>query len=106
MAIASILHRLSGIALFLFFPAVLYFFDLSAQGPDGFEEIHRLFMCLIPKLIIWIFTIALIYHFLAGVRHLLMDIGIGETVCAGRRSSIIVIFLSIIFTIFLGMKLW
>lgn len=106
MAIASIFHRLSGIVLFIFFPWMLYSFALSKDGAEGFAKIQTLWATSYVKLILLAFFAAVIYHFLAGIRHMIMDLGYGESLVAGRRSAIFVIALSIILTLLLGIKLW
>lgn len=107
MAIASILHRISGIGLFLLLPLMLYFLKLSLASAASFEHLHMLIAtCAWYKLVILAFTSAFMYHLLAGIRHLLMDMGFGETLVAARRSSFVVIGLSAIGSILLGAYLW
>lgn len=106
MAIASILHRISGIVLFLLFPFMLYLLSLSLNNPQSFAHVKILLEGPWYKLMLWAFTAALLYHFLAGVRHIIMDFGFGESVCAGRRSAVIVIALTVILTILLGIWIW
>ncbi len=106
MAIVSILHRISGILLFLLFPVFLYFGHLSIQSPASFGELQGFLVHPFGKLMTWAFLSALIYHLFAGIRHILMDIGFGETLIAGRRSAIAVIVLALIFILILGFWLW
>ena len=106
MAIASILHRISGIILFLLFPLLLYSLSRSLTSPETFLQIKTLLTGPFYKLIVWAFGAALMYHFLAGMRHLIMDLGYGESVCAGRKTAVIVIALTVVLTIFLGIWLW
>ncbi|AHE66103.1 succinate dehydrogenase, cytochrome b556 subunit [Legionella oakridgensis] len=106
MAIVSILHRISGIILFLLFPMLLYLFSLSLTSPLTFQDMSRILANPYCKLLLWAFSSALIYHLLAGIRHLLMDMGFAEGLETGRRSAIIVIILAIILIIFLGIWIW
>lgn len=106
MAIASILHRLSGIVLFILFPYILYLLNMSLKDEISFNGMVSLFEKTGIKFILWVFCSAWMYHAIAGVRHLIMDLGFGESLEAGRRSSILVIVLSILFIIFLGMRIW
>ncbi|MCH9756401.1 MAG: succinate dehydrogenase, cytochrome b556 subunit [Gammaproteobacteria bacterium] len=107
MAIASILHRVSGLVLFLLLPVMLYFLRESLVSLASFEHLKMLIMtCALHKLVIWAFSSAWIYHLLAGVRHLLMDTGIGETAEAGRKSALIVIGLSVLASMAMGVCLW
>lgn len=107
MAIVSILHRISGVGLFLLLPMMLYFLKLSLASAASFEHFHMLLTtCVWYKLVILAFTAALIYHLFAGIRHLLMDMGLGESLVAARRSSFVVIGLSVLATFLLGVYLW
>jgi succinate dehydrogenase / fumarate reductase cytochrome b subunit len=107
MAIASILHRISGIGLFLLLPLMLYFLKLSLASASSFEHFQMLLAtCVWYKLAILAFTSALIYHVFAGIRHLLMDMGFGESLVAARRSAFVVIGLAVMGTLLFGASLW
>ncbi len=106
MAIASILHRVSGIILFLLLPYMLYFLGQSLQSEEAFMLLKMQLAAPGYKLVLWAFSAALTYHILAGIRHILMDIGWGEHLDAGRRSAVLVIAVSIILTLFLGIWIW
>lgn len=106
MAIASILHRISGLVLFLLLPFMLYCLDLSLKSAESFVNLHILLTNPFWKLCLWAFAAALVYHLLAGIRHLIMDLGYGEALCAGRRSAVLVIVLAVILTILLGIWIW
>jgi succinate dehydrogenase / fumarate reductase cytochrome b subunit len=107
MAIASILHRISGVILFLFLPFILYFWAKSLKSADQFAAVSALFQGSIAyKMMLWAFAVAWIYHVLAGIRHMVMDLGWGESVAQGRFSALLVITLSIIAAISLGFQLW
>lgn len=105
MAIISILHRISGVVLFLLLPFMLFLLDASLQA-----EKWTTFLSLVVnpycKLVLWAFSVALMMHLLAGIRHLLMDMGIGESLKAGRYSALLVLALTGILTIFLGIWIW
>lgn len=102
MAIASVLHRISGVVLFLLLPFMLYIFSQSVQSEASFAEMKNFLANPVYKLILWAFGTALIYHVIAGIRHLLMDMGFGEHLSTGRRTALIVIVLAVISSIFLG----
>ncbi|CDZ75891.1 Succinate dehydrogenase cytochrome b556 subunit [Legionella massiliensis] len=106
MAIASILHRISGLVMFLLLPYVLYLLHLSLKSAESFGQFQQMLTSPYCKLLLWAFTVALVYHLLAGIRHMIMDLGYGESVCAGRRSAVLVIALAVILTIFLGIWIW
>lgn len=106
MAIVSILHRISGIFLFLLFPFLLYFGSLSLQSNESYQELHALMVHPLGMLFSWVFLSALIFHLVAGIRHIIMDLGFGETLIAGRRSAIFVMVLAFILILGLGFWIW
>lgn len=105
-AIVSILHRLSGVVLFLFVPFLLWVLNQTLASPDDFTNVQHLLMMPVCKWFIWGFISALIYHLLAGTRHLIMDFGLGESLRAARLSSWLVISIAILFSVALGIWLW
>ncbi|KTD28051.1 succinate dehydrogenase cytochrome b556 subunit C [Legionella maceachernii] len=106
MAIASILHRISGLILFLLMPFILYLLSKSLSSAISFMQMQVLLQSPFHKLLLWAFSAALVYHLLAGIRHMIMDLGYGEEVKAGRQTAIWVIALAVILTIFLGIWIW
>ena len=106
-AIVSILHRMSGILIFLLMPFMLYELQQSLLSPENFMKTQECFQtCGIMKFLVWVFLSGLIYHGLAGVRHLLMDLGVGESAVAGRKSACLVLGLAFILIVCLGISLW
>jgi len=105
-AIVSILHRLSGVLLFVCIPFLLWAFHLSLATPEGFHQAEHFFTIFWVKGIIWFSLVGLMGHTIAGIRHLLMDIGIGESRMAGRISAWIVVGLSVVLAVFAGIWLW
>lgn len=106
MAIVSILHRLSGLALFILMPAILYFFGASLKSPQSFQNLQLMFKLTTYKIVLFLFCAALIFHLFAGIRHLLMDIGYGEALHSGRHTAIFVMAMAAIFIILLGIWIW
>ncbi len=106
MVIASILHRISGVVLFLLLPMMLYFFSLSLQSSISFSQLQAKLGEPGYKFFLWAFGAALIYHVLAGIRHLVMDCGWGESLVAARRSAQVVIVLALILMLGFGVVLW
>jgi succinate dehydrogenase cytochrome b subunit len=105
-AIISILHRLSGIFVFLLIPFLLWMLDIALGSTAGFKHIQILLTNPIAKLILWLILTALWYHLIAGTRHLLMDIGIGESLRNARLSGLITIVITLIAAILTGIWLW
>jgi succinate dehydrogenase / fumarate reductase, cytochrome b subunit len=106
-ALVSIGHRISGVIMFLLLPLSLYtlshFVMVKSQSVTcGCVLDSHLFF----SLLIWVFMVATIFHAIAGVRHLLMDLGIGESFEAANRSAALVIFLLLLTMIVTGVWLW
>lgn len=97
VAIASILHRLSGVVVFVLVPVLLWILDKSLSSPEGFEYIkNEVFGNIFVRLVVWVFVAGLIYHFIAGVKHLLADLGFNEELQSGRTAATISLILSVI----------
>ena len=105
-AIASIVHRITGIAVFVGIAFLLYGLDLSLSGPTGFDSVADVMAHPLAKLVVWGTLSALAYHLVAGIRHLVMDIGVGETLEGGRLSAQIAFGVSIVLIILLGVWIW
>ncbi|MCY4426220.1 MAG: succinate dehydrogenase, cytochrome b556 subunit [Halieaceae bacterium] len=82
-ALVSILTRVSGVFLFVGMAVLLYMLDASLASESSFEGLRRTLATVPAKLVIWAIVSVLIYHVAAGVRHLLADLGIGETLRGG-----------------------
>ncbi|WP_230388846.1 succinate dehydrogenase, cytochrome b556 subunit [Piscirickettsia salmonis] len=105
-AISSILHRISGILVFILIALLLWGLEQSLASEAGFKSITQILGSTWVKFGVWVFLSALMYHLVAGVRHLLMDIGIGETKQGGRAGAMLVLALSIVLIVALGYWLW
>lgn len=105
-ALASIAHRISGVVLFLALPLLLWMLDRSLASPQAFADVQELLSSVLAKLVLWGILAALIYHLVAGIRHLFMDMGIGETLEGGRRGAFTVFAVSIILILLAGVWVW
>jgi succinate dehydrogenase / fumarate reductase, cytochrome b subunit len=86
-ALASIAHRLAGLLLALLIPIVLYLLDLSLRGQDGFDQAIEWLRLDAVRLLLLIPIWALSHHLLAGLRYLLIDIGIGVELGTARHTA-------------------
>jgi len=105
--IISILHRISGFVMFLAIPVLLYILDLSLESEATFEQVSTLssdsFFCF---LVVWAILGATLYHMVAGIKHLFMDAGYGETLEGVQKGSKIVIAITAVLVLILGVWLW
>ncbi|PYD26800.1 succinate dehydrogenase, cytochrome b556 subunit [Pseudomonas savastanoi] len=105
-AYTSILHRISGVILFVGIAIMLYAMDKSLASEEGFGEVKACLTSPLAKLIIWGLLSALLYHMVAGSRHLIMDSGVGETLEGGKLGSKIVIAVSVVLILLAGVWIW
>ena len=105
-AIASILHRVSGVIIFLLIPMFLWMLQATLSSPQEFESMRECLTSPWGKLFIWGGLSALAYHLIAGIRHLIMDCGVGESKEAGRRTAWLVMIISFLAIVTLGYYIW
>ncbi|WP_440088341.1 succinate dehydrogenase, cytochrome b556 subunit [Pseudomonas fragariae (ex Marin et al. 2024)] len=105
-AYTSILHRISGVILFVGIAIMLYAMDKSLASEEGFGEVKACLTSPLAKLVIWGLLSALLYHLVAGIRHLIMDAGVGETLEGGKLGSKIVIAVSVVLILLAGVWIW
>ena len=105
--IVSILHRVSGALLFLAgTPVLLAGVAASLASPESFAELKAGFAHPLAKLVIVGFVWAYLHHFCAGIRYLLLDLHQGIELAPARRSSTVVLVVSIALTLIIGARLW
>jgi succinate dehydrogenase cytochrome b subunit len=106
-AIVSILHRVSGAFLFLVgIPVLLWGVHASLASPETFAQWKSVMAQPLWKLIALGLAWAYIYHLLAGLRHLALDVHVGVELAPARRSSAIVLILSLLLTVIVAVRLW
>jgi succinate dehydrogenase / fumarate reductase, cytochrome b subunit len=109
----SILHRVSGALMFVLMPLVIWMFDTSVSSEASFERFTSAFTAGIGFVPGWLVTLAVLgllwaylHHFIAGVRHLWMDVTHSVSKAQGHSSAIATLVLSLALTIALGAKLY
>ncbi len=105
-AYTSILHRISGVILFVGLAVLLYALDKSLESEDGFKQVAAFLASPLAKFVIWGLLSALLYHLVAGIRHLIMDVGVGETLEGGKLGSQIVLVVSAVVIVLAGVWIW
>jgi succinate dehydrogenase / fumarate reductase cytochrome b subunit len=112
--IVSILHRVSGILMFLLMPFIIWMFDTSISSEISFAKFKAVFnngFSFVPGVLVKLVALALIWaylhHFIAGLRHLWMDVShTAVTKEFGKSSAIVTLVLSVLLTVVLGLKLF
>lgn len=97
----SILHRVSGVGLFLCLPVLLWLFAASLTSTESFATFKAVFASLPVKVIVAGLIWAFVHHFCAGIRFLLLDMHVGIEKEAARKSAGIVLAVSIPLTLIL-----
>jgi succinate dehydrogenase / fumarate reductase cytochrome b subunit len=103
---ASILHRVSGIGLFLMLPLLIWLFELSLKSPESFQTLQAVTANPFVKLILIGLLWAFLHHFCMGIRILLIDVHVGVEKAKASASAKAVLAVSLILTLVLGAKLW
>ncbi|MBU2976969.1 succinate dehydrogenase, cytochrome b556 subunit [Alteromonas sp. C1M14] len=105
-AVSSILHRITGVAMFFALLFVIWAWAVSVSSPEGFANVQTIMDGVIGKLIAIGTASALIYHILGGIRHVIMDMGHWEELESGNNSARAIMALWIVLTVVLGVVLW
>lgn len=105
-AITSILHRISGVVIFAGVALLLYLLQLSLESAAGFAEVAALLDNVLIKFLSWSVLAALLFHLIAGIKHLLLDMGIGESLAGGVLGAKLTLVFSCIAMIAAAYWLW
>lgn len=100
-AVASILHRITGLMLVLMLPIIIYGLGLSLQGKEGFNQVILILKSPAGQFLFFLIIASTFYHLLAGLRFLLIDLDIGQSLTSARRSAQMVILTTIVVMVLL-----
>lgn len=112
--IVSILHRVSGVLMFALMPFIIWMFDRSISSELSFAKFTSAFnqgLWIFPgwfiKLVVLALIWAYLHHFIAGLRHLWMDVS-HKAVSKefGTTSAVVTLAASVLLTLVLGAKLF
>ena len=104
--IVSILHRVSGLALFFALPLLLLMLQYSLTSIETYTRLQGLFTLPLVKLAMLGLLWAFLHHFCAGLRYLAIDLHYVRDLAGARYSSKVVLVASLALTVFFGVKLW
>lgn len=104
-SLTSIMHRMTGIALYLSIIAICWFVTYYAYQIDGSQQSEQC-DCLLKDILSYAFygaivalTFSLYYHFCNGVRHLFWDFGKGFEISTAKKTGLLSITCALVFTI-------
>jgi succinate dehydrogenase / fumarate reductase cytochrome b subunit len=106
-SVVSFLHRVTGALLLVFgIPLLLAGVDASLASPESYANLRATLDQPLAKLVLIGLAWAFFHHLCAGIRHLLLDVHIGMELAPARRSSVIVLIVSLALTLVVAAKLW
>ena len=103
---ASILHRVSGVIMVFAIGILLFTLSTSLSSAEGFAQIQGYLDGFFFKFIIFGCLSALTFHVLAGVRHLLMDLGHFEELASGNASAKLIMVIWLAVSAVIGVWIW
>jgi len=102
----SILHRASGVLLFLFIPFLLWSLQGSLASIDSYTSFQSTLANPLVKLLVFGMVWAFLHHLFAGIRYLALDLHLGIELGPARASSTAVLIASIALAVIVGVRLW
>ena len=105
-AIASILHRVTGVITFIAVGILLWLLSLSLSSPAGFMQAADLIDGWFVTVILWGILTILAYHIVGGVRHLMMDMGYFEELDTGALSVKVTFAVTAVLSLLAGIMVW
>ena len=102
----SVLHRISGLLLFLALPLLLLMLQYSLRSIETYTQLLAVLAHPLAKLMLLGLLWAFLHHFCAGLRYLAIDLDYGVKLAQARASSKAVLVVSLVLTALLGAKLW
>lgn len=104
--VVSILHRVSGLLLFLMLPLLLTMLQYSLRSIETYTQLAGVLQNPFIKLILLGLLWAFLHHFCSGIRYLAIDLDYGVGLGQARASSRWVLIVSLGLTALLGAWLW
>ena len=98
----SILHRVSGLLLFVSLPLILWMFQASLRSIETYTQLINILQYPLSKLFLLGLLWAFFHHFCAGIRYLAIDLHIVSSLAKARSSSWWVLGVSLLFTVVVG----
>lgn len=100
--VMSIVHRITGVALYLGTLLVAWWLIAAASGPDYFDFVQTYLGAWFGRLILFGFTWALMHHMIGGVRHLIWDTG----ALFDKNTSTKLAYATLILSVILTLVVW
>ena len=105
-AVISILHRISGAALFIFLPFLLFLFQASVSSQESYADFQNFLANPWLKLVVIALLWGFLHHFCAGIRYLALDVHWGTELRTARATSWAVLAVSLLIALIIGARIW
>lgn len=105
-AFVSVLHRVSGLFIFLLLPFILYLLSSSLTSEITFDYLKGFTSGWFVKLVILALSWSYLHHFCAGIRHVIMDTHVGLDKDSARKSAVSVLVVSLLLAALVALKLF
>ncbi len=105
-AIVSILHRVSGVGMFVGMVFVIWAWATALQSAEDFMMVQDILGGVFGKIIAIGTVSLLIFHMVVGIRHVIMDMGYWEELDSGNASAKASIVIWLILTVLTGVAIW
>ena len=106
-AIVSILHRISGALLFLVgIPLGLRLAQRALVSEQAYAAAIAPFVTPVGRIVLLVLAWCYLYHLLAGLRHLALDLHMGIQLAPARASAAVVLVLSVLLALIVAVRLW
>lgn len=105
-AVVSILHRISGLLIFLSLPLIFWALGLALTDEAGFNTVANYLTTPFGKMIVLAMWAAVAFHLCAGIRHIIMDMGWAESLPRARLGALLVLMLTVALIILGGIWIW
>ena len=104
--VSSILHRISAVGIFVLLLPFSVVLVLASNSEEGFSTASYLLSFNSIKILLVLLLTGLTYHYISGIRHLVMDFGYWQTLNSGKISAILTIVLSGLISLILLVVVW
>ena len=104
--VSSILHRISAVGIFVLLLPFSIILVLASNSEEGFSTVTYLLSLNSIKILLGLLITGLTYHYISGIRHLVMDFGYWQTLYAGKVSAILTIVFSALISLTLLVVVW
>lgn len=105
-ALLSITHRVSGVFLFVGIGLLIWLLGESLESAQSFAEVKETMASPMATFALWVVLAALAFHTVAGVKHLFMDAGLGETLEGGLMGAKVAAVTAVVLILLAGVWVW